>query len=206
MAGVKKSGRSGRSPTRARSAKATKSRTRAVKPKAMAGKSKTKAAKPKARAGKARTKAAKPKAKAGNARTGKAEVSRSTSKAKTEAKVGRAKTAKPGTRAAKPEAKARKAGVGKSTPGAGRPKAKAAGGRAKSARAAPTAARTILKIRELDPHRRCGPGTTVERLIRVDEQVDGRLEAHLVFLDRHGWYCEHGPGCHAVGYARKHKQ
>lgn len=65
--------------------------------------------------------------------------------------------------------------------------------------------RTIVRVRALDPFRKCGPGTSVERLIRVDELVDRRVEAHLVFLDRHGWYCEHGRTCHAVGHARKHR-
>lgn len=63
--------------------------------------------------------------------------------------------------------------------------------------------RTVVRIRELDPYRKCGPGTSVERLIRVDEEVAGRKEAHLVYHDRHGWYCEHGRTCHAVKHARK---
>ena len=67
-------------------------------------------------------------------------------------------------------------------------------------------ARSIIRIRDLDPYKKCGAGTSVERLVRVDEMVDRRLEAHLVFLDRHGWYCEHGRSCHAVGHARKHKE
>lgn len=79
----------------------------------------------------------------------------------------------------------------------------------KSARPAgqkrPARERIIVRVRSLDPWRMCGPGTSVERLIRVDERVDGGIEAHLVFLDRHGWYCEHGRTCHAVGHARKHR-
>lgn len=67
----------------------------------------------------------------------------------------------------------------------------------------PAPQRTILRIRELDPYQKCGPGTSVERLIRVDEQLNGRKEAHLVYFDRHGWYCEHGRTCHAVKHARK---
>lgn len=74
----------------------------------------------------------------------------------------------------------------------------------RAARAPRPVAREIVRIRDLDPHAKCGPGTSVERLIRVDEMVDRRVEAHLVFLDRHGWYCEHGASCHAVGHARKH--
>ena len=60
-----------------------------------------------------------------------------------------------------------------------------------------------MKVRELDPHAKCGPGTTVEHLYRVDELMGDRRTTHLVFLDRHGWYCEHGRGCPAVGEARK---
>jgi hypothetical protein len=62
-----------------------------------------------------------------------------------------------------------------------------------------------VAVRELDPLRKCGPRTTVQLLYRVDESVDGRRTAHLVFFDRHGWYCEHGRTCPAVGHAKKHK-
>ena len=41
-------------------------------------------------------------------------------------------------------------------------------------------------------------------LYRVDELLDGAPTAHLVFFDRHGWYCEHGRHCPAVADARKH--
>jgi hypothetical protein len=60
-----------------------------------------------------------------------------------------------------------------------------------------------VAVKSLDPLRKCGPNTTVQFLYRVDEQVDGRSTAHLVFFDRHGWYCEHGRTCPAVGHARK---
>ena len=60
-----------------------------------------------------------------------------------------------------------------------------------------------VAVKPLDPLRKCGPNTTVQFLYRVDEQVDGRSTAHLVFFDRHGWYCEHGRTCPAVGHARK---
>lgn len=60
-----------------------------------------------------------------------------------------------------------------------------------------------MKVKELDPVRRCGEGTSVERLFRVDSTENGRPEVHLVFLDRHGWYCVHGADCHAVAEARK---
>jgi hypothetical protein len=60
-----------------------------------------------------------------------------------------------------------------------------------------------VTVRELDPQRKCGAGTSVQMLFRVDETVDGRASAHLVFFDRHGWYCEHGRSCPAVAHARK---
>ena len=46
-----------------------------------------------------------------------------------------------------------------------------------------------VAIKPLDPVQKCGPGTSVQFLYRVDESVDGRSTAHLVFFDRHGWYC-----------------
>jgi len=61
-----------------------------------------------------------------------------------------------------------------------------------------------VAVKPLDPLRKCGPNTTVQFLYRVDEQVDGRSTPHLVFFDRHGWYCEHGRTCPAVGHARKY--
>jgi hypothetical protein len=60
-----------------------------------------------------------------------------------------------------------------------------------------------VAVKPLDPLRKCGPNTSVQFLYRVDERVDGRSTAHLVFFDRHGWYCEHGRTCPAVGHARK---
>ena len=61
-----------------------------------------------------------------------------------------------------------------------------------------------VAVKALDPVAKCGAGTTVQSLYRVDESVDGRTTTHLVFFDRHGWYCEHGRNCPAVGHARKH--
>ena len=61
-----------------------------------------------------------------------------------------------------------------------------------------------VAIKTLDPVQKCGPGTSVQFLYRVDESVDGRITAHLVFFDRHGWYCEHGRTCPAVGHAKKY--
>lgn len=66
--------------------------------------------------------------------------------------------------------------------------------------------RQVIRIVDLDPFEKCGRGTSVQRLIRVDEMIDRAREAHLVFLDRHGWYCEHGRTCPAVGHARKHAE
>jgi hypothetical protein len=66
--------------------------------------------------------------------------------------------------------------------------------------------RKVVRVVDLDPFDKCGRGTTVQRLIRVDEMIDHEREAHLVFLDRHGWYCEHGRTCPAVGHARKHAE
>jgi hypothetical protein len=64
--------------------------------------------------------------------------------------------------------------------------------------AAPPAER-VVKVKPLDPFARCGPGTSVEQLYRVDERVDGRAATvHLVFFDQYGWYCVHGRGCGAV--------
>jgi hypothetical protein len=60
----------------------------------------------------------------------------------------------------------------------------------------------------LNPIEKCGPGTSVQRLYRIDETGQGvPRRVHLVFFDRHGWYCEHGRDCaavsHAVARARK---
>ena len=60
-----------------------------------------------------------------------------------------------------------------------------------------------FRVQPLDPLARCGPRTSVQALYRVDEMVDGKPRPHLVFLDRHGWYCEHGRNCPAVAHARR---
>jgi hypothetical protein len=87
-------------------------------------------------------------------------------------------------------------------------RASAGNGRAHSRRfrAKPAPVRKVVRILDLDPLEKCGRGTSVQRLIRVDEMIDHAREAHLVFFDRHGWYCEHGPTCPAVGHARKHAE
>jgi len=63
--------------------------------------------------------------------------------------------------------------------------------------------RRTVRIREMDPLDKCGKGTTVTQLFRVEERLDESTIHHLVFFDRHGWYCEHGPQCGAVSDVRK---
>jgi hypothetical protein len=50
----------------------------------------------------------------------------------------------------------------------------------------------------------CGKGTSVKRVFRVEEKTEKTKNIHLVFLDRHGWYCEHGPQCPAVADVKQH--
>ena len=109
------------------------------------------------------------------------------------AKVGK-RTAKVGARTAK----------GGSTPAGGK-KGKLGPSRKVAKVQATSRAKSGVAVRSLDPIRKCGPNTSVQLLYRVDESVDGRKTAHLVFFDKHGWYCEHGRTCPAVGYARKFK-
>ena len=59
------------------------------------------------------------------------------------------------------------------------------------------------RVRELEPQDKCGPGTTVQQLYRVDESGNGPSRVHLVFFDRHGWYCEHDRDCPAVIHAKR---
>jgi hypothetical protein len=61
-----------------------------------------------------------------------------------------------------------------------------------------------VRVTALDPRAKCGQGTTVERLFRVAERVADGTVMHLVFSDRHGWYCQHGPACPAVNDVRRH--
>ena len=84
-----------------------------------------------------------------------------------------------------------------------RPMKRKVEGSPKGARKGTTAVRSI-RIRALDPVAKCGPGTSVTHLYRVDELLDGSPRWHLVFFDRHGWYCEHGRNCPAVADVRKH--
>ena len=60
-------------------------------------------------------------------------------------------------------------------------------------------------ITPLDPIQKCGAATSVQRLYLVRETIEGKTRSHLVFFDRHGWYCEHGRSCPAVAPARKQK-
>ncbi|MEP6495623.1 MAG: hypothetical protein ABJF01_23260 [bacterium] len=62
---------------------------------------------------------------------------------------------------------------------------------------------SAFRVRPLDPQLKCGPGTSVQQLFRVDEALDGVTRTHLVYFDRHGWYCEHGRTCIAVAPARR---
>ena len=60
-------------------------------------------------------------------------------------------------------------------------------------------------VKPLEPQAKCGAGTSVQHLFKVDQMVDGRTTVHLVFFDRHGWYCEHGRHCPAVEHAKKYQ-
>lgn len=71
------------------------------------------------------------------------------------------------------------------------------------AAAKPASATRLMRIRELDPQAACGQGTTVMQLFRVDDLPFGNDTTHLVFFDRHGWYCAHGRECPAVAAVRK---
>jgi hypothetical protein len=75
---------------------------------------------------------------------------------------------------------------------------------AKKRKPAPSAASAPrFTAKALDPVRKCGTGTSVQHLYRVDEASGNTVRPHLVFFDRHGWYCEHGRDCPAVAFAEK---
>ena len=95
------------------------------------------------------------------------------------------------------ETRSRKKSAGK------RPKKRATARKVAAKGAKPVKPLVHVAVKSLDPLRKCGKKTTVQFLYRVDEEVDGRNTPHLVFFDRHGWYCEHGRSCPAVGHARK---
>ena len=102
-----------------------------------------------------------------------------------------------------PAKSARKAGPERTAGKRGRSTA-AKGATRKRAPVAKPGPTVEYRARDLNPQEMCGAGTSVERLIRVDQFVDRVRQAHLVYLDHHGWYCEHGTTCPAVGHARKH--
>ena len=57
-------------------------------------------------------------------------------------------------------------------------------------------------VEHLDPRQIVGARTAVENLVRVRLRPDDA--PHLIYHDRHGWYCEtHGPHCEAVRLARE---
>jgi hypothetical protein len=89
------------------------------------------------------------------------------------------------------------------TPVSTRPLTAAQRAAAVRAAQAARAAERVIKIRELDPYLKCGPDTSVTELYRVDEAVNGAKHVHLVFFDRHGWYCLHGRSCRAVNDVRR---
>jgi hypothetical protein len=66
--------------------------------------------------------------------------------------------------------------------------------------------REVMRIRSLDPRNACGEGTTVMQLFRVDDSSEDTARVHMVFHDRHGWYCEHGRECPAVAAVRRHQR
>lgn len=55
----------------------------------------------------------------------------------------------------------------------------------------------------MNPVQMCGKDTSVTQLYRVEETGDRGKTHHLVFFDKHGWYCEHGKQCSAVGDVQK---
>lgn len=59
----------------------------------------------------------------------------------------------------------------------------------------------IPVVEKLDPKRAIGARTAVQDVVRV--RIRPNEAPHLVFHDRHGWYCEaHGVHCNAVAIAQ----
>jgi len=79
--------------------------------------------------------------------------------------------------------------------------------RAKAGTARPQAPAPAVRfvVKPLEPQAKCGAGTSVQYLFKVDQTVDGKTTPHLVFFDRHGWYCEHGRNCPAVEHAKTYQ-
>jgi hypothetical protein len=73
----------------------------------------------------------------------------------------------------------------------------------KGARKGKQEVKRTVRIRQMDPIEKCGKGTSVTHLFRVEERLDQARVNHLVFLDRHGWYCEHGKQCGVVKDVQK---
>ena len=65
------------------------------------------------------------------------------------------------------------------------------------------AVKRTVRIRPMDPIEKCGKGTSVTQLYCVEERLDQIRINHLVFFDRHGWYCEHGKQCGVVKDVQK---
>ena len=58
-----------------------------------------------------------------------------------------------------------------------------------------------VTITPLDPREVLGASTRVRGVWKVE--YPGERRPHLVYHDRHGWYCEeHGPGCRSVKRVR----
>lgn len=126
-----------------------------------------------------------------------------------EARAARA-SAKPATKPGARERSARgRSGAQETVHAAGRTAAEKGGkdrrqGNGARARGGPPSmAPRGIRIRELVPEKVCGPRTRVHQVFRVEERVNGSSQTHLVFNDRHGWYCEHGAECPAVGAVRR---
>ena len=118
----------------------------------------------------------------------------------------RGRTASPSGRAAKIEVARvhrKSAASTKRASGSARDAKQSAAGRRGNDDMVPT---RLMRIRELDPQAACGAGTTVMQLFRVDDMASESATIHLVFFDRHGWYCEHGRECPAVDAVRKHEK
>jgi hypothetical protein len=75
--------------------------------------------------------------------------------------------------------------------------------RIKGTRKPKTQVKRKVRIRPMDPIQKCGKGTTVTQLYHVEETLDLTRIHHLVFFDRHGWYCEHGKQCSVVKDVQK---
>jgi hypothetical protein len=109
------------------------------------------------------------------------------------------------------KAKAKNAPVGASTgrrKAGGRKRAKGKAGKRGKVKVGPQrpAPASTFRVTALDPQKKCGAGTSVQQLFRINEELADGVRAHLVFFDRHGWYCEHGRDCPAVAPAKKFSQ